>query len=159
MNAEDVAMLFEALALKDKEGPLMLLQADLKVDGEKRLVLRLIGMFLGNMIGEVREIDVSLSGECVEKYIRVRVVIDIDKPLRRILRVDVIGDGKETTMLLRYERLPDHCFRYERVGHVVRECLENARTDCNEDYNLLFGAWLRASSPLNPITLVNHIRM
>ncbi|TXG53973.1 hypothetical protein EZV62_019229 [Acer yangbiense] len=49
-----------------------------------------IGLFLGSLIGEVREIAVGPLGECVRKFIRVRVVIDIDKPLHRILRVDVM---------------------------------------------------------------------
>ncbi|KAK3188875.1 hypothetical protein Dsin_028436 [Dipteronia sinensis] len=50
---------------------------------------RNIGLFLGRMIGEVREI----YGDCVGKYIRVRVVINVDQPLRRILRVDILRDG------------------------------------------------------------------
>lgn len=37
-----------------------------------------IGLFIGRMIREVREID----GECVRKYIRVCVVINVDQPLR-----------------------------------------------------------------------------
>ncbi|KAK4843580.1 hypothetical protein QYF36_010174 [Acer negundo] len=98
------------------------------------------------MIGEVREIDVSLSSECVKKYIRVRVVINVDQPLRRILHVDVLGDSKEMTILLGYEHLSDHCFYCGRVGHVVKDCLEEIKSDGPEDFNLLFGAWLKASS-------------
>ncbi|TXG57331.1 hypothetical protein EZV62_018644 [Acer yangbiense] len=44
-----------------------------------------IGIFLGRMIGEFREIDVGSSGECTWKYIRVRVVINATEQLRRIL--------------------------------------------------------------------------
>ncbi|TXG48274.1 hypothetical protein EZV62_027568 [Acer yangbiense] len=60
-----------------------------------------IDAFLGGMIGEFREIDVSQSGECVGKYLGVRVVINVDEPLLRILRVAVLGDGKESVMLYR----------------------------------------------------------
>ncbi|TXG55262.1 hypothetical protein EZV62_020518 [Acer yangbiense] len=35
------------------------------------------------------EIDKDKNGECFGKYIHVRVVINVDRPLRRILRVDV----------------------------------------------------------------------
>ncbi|TXG50019.1 hypothetical protein EZV62_025894 [Acer yangbiense] len=103
-----------------------------------------IGRFLGSMIGEVKEIDDGGSGDCVGKYIRVRVVVDVTKPLRRMLRVDVLGDGKETNMLLRYERLPDHCYRCGRIGHVVRDCSIVPSSVEPEDYNLMFGSWLRA---------------
>ncbi|TXG49086.1 hypothetical protein EZV62_024961 [Acer yangbiense] len=65
-----------------------------------------IGQFLSGMIGEVKEIDIGKTGKCVGKYIRVRVVINVDVPLRRILRVDIMQDGKEIVMMLMYERLP-----------------------------------------------------
>lgn len=72
----------------------------------------------------------------------------MNQPLRRILGVDVLGDGNESTMLLRYERLPKHCFRCGLIGHVVRDCLTKSSFDGPEDFNLLFGPWLNASSPV-----------
>ncbi|KAK0595729.1 hypothetical protein LWI29_009425 [Acer saccharum] len=59
-----------------------------------------IARFLGSMIGEVKKVDTGKSGDCVGKYICVHVVFNVDKPLR-ILRVDVMRDGKESVMLLR----------------------------------------------------------
>ncbi|TXG65324.1 hypothetical protein EZV62_006599 [Acer yangbiense] len=59
-----------------------------------------IGRFLGSLIGYVKEVDDGGSGDCAGKYIRVRVVINVDQPLRCILRVDVLRDGKESTMML-----------------------------------------------------------
>ncbi|TXG72948.1 hypothetical protein EZV62_001527 [Acer yangbiense] len=106
-----------------------------------------IEWFLGNMIGEVREIDTDPSGECVGKFIRVRVVINVKQPLRRILRVDVMRDGKETTMLLHYERLLDRCFRCGRLDHVIRDCVVEADKKGPENYNLMYRSWLRAASP------------
>ncbi|TXG57282.1 hypothetical protein EZV62_018595 [Acer yangbiense] len=63
-----------------------------------------IGLFLGNMIGEVRNVDLEAgkSGSC--RFIRARVVIKVDEPLRRSLRVDLLGNGKITTMLLRVDQ-------------------------------------------------------
>ncbi|KAK3217732.1 hypothetical protein Dsin_011702 [Dipteronia sinensis] len=107
-----------------------------------------IGRFLGEMTSEVKEIYIGKFGDCVGKYIRARVVINVDKPLRRILRVDIMRDGTESAMLLRYERLPEHCFRCGRLGHVVRDCLEIKLGDGPEDFDKLFGPWFKADSPV-----------
>ncbi|TXG58300.1 hypothetical protein EZV62_016129 [Acer yangbiense] len=92
-----------------------------------------IGKFLGGIIGEVKDVDEEKSGDCVGKYIRVRVIVNVDKPLRHILRVDVMRDGKESTMLLRYERLLEHCYQCGRIGHVVWECELDKRRDGHRD--------------------------
>ncbi|KAK2642448.1 hypothetical protein Ddye_024211 [Dipteronia dyeriana] len=76
---------------------------------------------------------------------RVRVVIEIDKPLRRCLRVDMLGDGVESIMLLKYERLPNFCFRCGLLGHTTRECPNGPAVVKGEE--LLFGLWMRASVP------------
>ncbi|KAK3199219.1 hypothetical protein Dsin_022634 [Dipteronia sinensis] len=110
-----------------------------------------IGLLLGSMNGDVREIDDGGTGDCARKYIRVRVVINVDQPLRRILRVDVLRDGQESMMLLRYERLPEHCYRSRRIGHVVRDCLSVVESEGPEDYDLLFGPWMNVSSPVKPV--------
>ncbi|KAK2648966.1 hypothetical protein Ddye_016455 [Dipteronia dyeriana] len=149
--------------VRDKEEPLQPLAMGLKDVGEKRLALRLMGKllstkmihnvpllcmtseiarFLGSIIGVVKEVDDGASGDCVG------VVIDVYKLLSRILRMDVLRDRTESTMLLRYERLPEHCFRFGKIGHVVRECSIAAESDGPEDYNVLFGPWLKASSPI-----------
>ncbi|TXG67981.1 hypothetical protein EZV62_009256 [Acer yangbiense] len=144
MNADDVAELCEALSIKEKEGPLMPLQTVMKEDGERRLALKLVGnvedrrhvlmggpcsfdkallvmaeprerieWFLGNMIGEVCEIDTGPSGECVGKFIR-------------------------TTGSL---------FSVWTAGHFIRDCAVEADKEGPENYNLMYGSWLRAASP------------
>ncbi|KAK2635482.1 hypothetical protein Ddye_030274 [Dipteronia dyeriana] len=100
------------------------------------------------MIGEVIEINEGKSGDCVGKFISVRVLVDVNKPLRWILRVDVMRDGTKSTMLLKYERLPEYCFRCVCIGHVVRDCLEAAVGEGLEDYDMLFGPLLKADSPM-----------
>ncbi|KAL5816006.1 hypothetical protein ACOSQ3_024384 [Xanthoceras sorbifolium] len=80
-----------------------------------------IGKFLGEQIRVVREIDAGASGDCLGKYIRVRVVIVITKPLQRFFKVKMGGFGKAVVMLLRYERLPEYCFECGLVGHPLVE--------------------------------------
>lgn len=101
---------------------------------------------MGSIFGDAKEINDGASGDCVGKYIHVRVVINVCKSLRRILYVDVLRDGKESTMLLRYERLPEHCFSCGRIGHVVRKCSIAASSYGPEDFNVLFGPWHKATS-------------
>ncbi|KAK3212697.1 hypothetical protein Dsin_017403 [Dipteronia sinensis] len=50
MNADEVAILCGALSLKEKKGPLMPFQVDLKDEGEKRLALCLVGKVLSNKL-------------------------------------------------------------------------------------------------------------
>ncbi|KAK3222470.1 hypothetical protein Dsin_009495 [Dipteronia sinensis] len=109
--------------------------------GRSELENRVMGYWdlLGNMIGDVQEIDVSPTYECVGKYIRVRVMVNVSKPLHQILRVDVMKDGIESTILLRYEKLLDHCYRCGRLEHVVRECTNATMMDGLEDYSVQFG--------------------
>ncbi|KAK0579501.1 hypothetical protein LWI29_027210 [Acer saccharum] len=47
---------------------------------------REIGRFLGGMIGEVLEVDGGSSGDCVGKFMKVRVRVNIEKSLTRCLR-------------------------------------------------------------------------
>ncbi|TXG70892.1 hypothetical protein EZV62_005827 [Acer yangbiense] len=114
---------------------------------------REIGWFLGEMLGEVVEVEGGMAGECVGKFMRVRVNIDISKPIRRCLRVDIMGDGVETIMLLRYERLSNFCFKCGRIGHASNECISEDRIlVVNGVEKPLFGAWLKAEGISNAST-------
>ncbi|KAK0573955.1 hypothetical protein LWI29_016143 [Acer saccharum] len=125
-----------------------------------------IGMFLGRMIGEVTDIDVGPSGYCLGKFLRLRIVIEIDKPLLRCLRVDLLGNGMVTMLLLRYERLPEYCFRCCCLGHTIMQCLGHTIKDCpkkvgdtsGEDANRLLSAWIRATSPIIPLSVTDRKR-
>ncbi|KAI9180468.1 hypothetical protein LWI28_027706 [Acer negundo] len=95
-------------------------------------------------------VRVASSEDCLGKFLRVRVAILVDKPLRRFLRVDVLGDGEETVMPIQYERLPNFCFRCGLLGHMLRECPENDKPLI--DRELTYGTWMRAAGPVrNPM--------
>ncbi|TXG65986.1 hypothetical protein EZV62_007261 [Acer yangbiense] len=61
----------------------------------------------------------------------------------------LIGDVKEvTTMLLRYERLQDYCFKCRRIGHGICECpLEGDIREVTSEANYRLCMWLRTGSP------------
>ncbi|KAL5862997.1 hypothetical protein ACOSQ3_000511 [Xanthoceras sorbifolium] len=107
-----------------------------------------IGWALGSKIGRVMDIDVGATGDCLGRFLRVRVVIDITKPLNRYLRVGLSEGDPDTVLLLRYERLTEYCFQCGVVGHVVRECQianDIGGSSLAPDYK--FGVWMRAESP------------
>ncbi|KAL5812986.1 hypothetical protein ACOSQ3_027936 [Xanthoceras sorbifolium] len=99
--------------------------------------------------GTVKEIDVGSSGDCFGKFLCIRILVDILKPLCRVLKVSLDEDNQEHILLLMYERLPEHCFHYGLIGHSFRECLKPGMEDTSVDESAFaFGSWLRASSPL-----------
>ncbi|KAK3228446.1 hypothetical protein Dsin_000327 [Dipteronia sinensis] len=101
------------------------------------------------MIGEVYGIDLGTVTEGSSHFLRVRVIVEVDKPLQRCRRVDLLGNGNVTTLLLRYERLMDYCFRCDRLGHVMDECVASVEEDREVSSNATrkLAVWLRASSP------------
>ncbi|KAL5804902.1 hypothetical protein ACOSQ3_031702 [Xanthoceras sorbifolium] len=107
-----------------------------------------IGLLHGEHIGEVKDIDLGASSDCFGKFIRVRVSIDVTKPLKRILRVKLDGMVEENTLILKYERMPEYCFYCSLIGHSFKEFPEDSHsngTACNPTF--AFGTWLRATSP------------
>ncbi|KAK3023407.1 hypothetical protein RJ639_042795 [Escallonia herrerae] len=83
-----------------------------KANGEK----------IAGKIGNLKEIDFTSNGKISwYKYLRIRVEIDIRKPLHT-------GSSRSRDTLnsawigLQYERLPDFCFNCGRPGHVLRSC-------------------------------------
>ncbi|TXG48842.1 hypothetical protein EZV62_024717 [Acer yangbiense] len=87
-----------------------------------------IGRFLGSIIGDVWEVDVGPSGDCLGKFLRVRVAIEVDKPLRRFLRVDVLGDGEKTGWLKSSLSLKQHSKRNWGGNTEMRKKDDNRRS-------------------------------
>ncbi|KAL5768847.1 hypothetical protein ACOSQ2_015630 [Xanthoceras sorbifolium] len=107
-----------------------------------------IGWALSNKISQVTDIDVGATGDCLGRFLLVRVVIDVSKPLSRYLRVCLSEGDPDTVLLLRYERLTEYCFQCGVVGHVVRECqLAHDSSGSSSVPEFKFGSWMRAESP------------
>lgn len=84
---------------------------------------------IGNHIGQLTEVAMGDNGECWGRFLRFRFIIDITKPLKRVLKLCLKEGSSPEMMLLQYERLPLLCFRCDRLGHKVREYLEEAIKD------------------------------
>lgn len=87
-----------------------------------------------------------LFGDCVGRYIRVRVTIDVSTPLKPGLYVQFHSSDPQYVLPVLYEKLPDFCFHCGRLRHVFRECEEYVLVKVEDGSHppLPFGNWLRA---------------
>jgi hypothetical protein len=112
-----------------------------------------MGERIGDIIGEAEEVDVGEDGNAVGKFLRVKIRMDITKPLMRGTVVDLeeergeneeaveVGEKvKELWCRFEYEHLPDFCYTCGIIGHGERDC--HLRVKKGEKQQ--FGAWLRA---------------
>ncbi|CAD6265675.1 unnamed protein product [Miscanthus lutarioriparius] len=82
------------------------------------------GELMGEMIGEVLEVEANDKENAIGEFLRVKVKIDIRKPLMRGVTLDV-GGGEQEKMKwcpLVYEYLPDFCYTCRLIGHTDRSC-------------------------------------
>ena len=82
-----------------------------------------IGAVLGETIGDVEEIDTDGGQMAFGRYLRVRVSININKPLKRGSKIALSG-GESILAIFKYERLPDFCYICGRLTHQELECDE-----------------------------------
>lgn len=74
---------------------------------------------LAVIIGEVLEVDSDGVGENMSA--RVKVMMNVCKPLRRIQRFSN-KERKVSMVEIKYERLPTFCYAYGSLGHIERDC-------------------------------------
>ncbi|TXG51391.1 hypothetical protein EZV62_023915 [Acer yangbiense] len=99
--------------------------------------------WLAEQLGEVVEILLE-SRDCWGKFMRVKVSIDITKPLKRWLKLKS-GTSEEIIMVgLKYERLLHFCYACGRIGHGIKECMDEVARKAGTPTK--FGSWLKAST-------------
>jgi len=110
---------------------------------------REVGLKVGSSIGRVEDVRVPRDGGSWSRGLRVRVQVDITKPLERgrVLKVN----GKQTWVTFRYEKLPHFCFHCGRILHDKMPC-SGSQGVRQEGTGALkpWGVWLRAEDDRNP---------
>ena len=77
---------------------------------------------IGDYIGEFQASDENNLMGVWRNYMRIRVSIDVRKPLKRRMRLKKSG-GDWVWIDFKYERLQVFCFICGLLGHTERQCL------------------------------------
>jgi hypothetical protein len=102
------------------------------------------GRRIGSTVGLVEAVDTGKDGIGWGKYLRVKVVMDLFKPLARGRMLKL--QGKSSWVVFQYERLPKFCFRCGVIVHGPTGCPMRSAMHY-PDHPGEYGLWLRAPSP------------
>lgn len=83
--------------------------------------VKAVGEALGGFIGMFFDYDETTYGTGSNQYMRVRVRMDVRKPLKREKKIKRPGE-QPVTCSFKYEKLPTFCFICGVIGHVERNC-------------------------------------
>ncbi|KAL5827595.1 hypothetical protein ACOSQ3_019436 [Xanthoceras sorbifolium] len=106
-----------------------------------------VARLIAEEVGTIVDFPID-SKDLWGKFLRIKVSIDITKPLKRGIRMRLENFDTMITALIKYERLPDFCYGCGFIGHSFREChISEVRKSIMEGAEPKFGVWLRASPP------------
>lgn len=77
---------------------------------------------IGGEIGDFIEADTKDGNMAVGRFLKIKVRIDIRKPLMRGVTVIADNNGAERWCPLAYEHLPDFCYIYGLLGNTDKLC-------------------------------------
>ena len=95
---------------------------------------------ISSIVGDVMEVEDHFLE--IEQSRRVRVMLDITKPLKKMQKVRVQG-GYVVNVAFKYERLPHFCFMCGMMSHTDRVCL--VTNDEDKEKGCTWGLDIKAS--------------
>lgn len=103
-----------------------------------RAMNKAVGEDVGALIGEVLEINCDDEGQAIGQCLRVRVCLDIIKPLVRWTNINI--GGFICKVLFRYKKLADYCYVCGSLTHLEKHC-----PIAHPNGLRFYGPWLQAN--------------
>jgi hypothetical protein len=104
---------------------------------------RAVGTQIGSTLGKVEEVAIAEDDVGWGRFLRVRVMINLFKPLERGRTLFVAGNT--CWISFKYEKLPVFCFKCGCIIHGLKGCPEiNTRKTNHGELAEGWGLWLRA---------------
>ncbi|XVE93024.1 hypothetical protein REPUB_Repub01dG0154300 [Reevesia pubescens] len=105
-----------------------------------------VGIVIGESLGDEEEVETSVDSVAWGKFVRVRVRLNVHKPLRRVGRISQDG-GKSLVVSFKFEKLPDFCYACGRMDHQETDCdIAFSMKKMTGGFSREYGAWLRAKN-------------
>lgn len=106
-----------------------------------------VGKDIANYIGEFLEYDDKNNSNYLRTYMKIRVLLDVTKPLKRQKKIK--RQGEEATFIkFKYERLGNFCYYCGCLGHIEDYC-EKLYSNESDDGTRLWGPELRVDRQHN----------
>ncbi|KAE8731494.1 Kinesin KP1 [Hibiscus syriacus] len=100
---------------------------------------------VGDQIGRVLEIEDPISSHGIRRgFFRIRVVIDVSKPLPSGFWASRAGKSN-IWVSFKYEHLADFCYKCGCVGHVDVHCVKDTAMSIPDPSLPKYGPWMRAN--------------
>lgn len=100
-----------------------------------------MGRTIGNKVVEFMEVETEDDGSAVGSFLRIKVRLDVRKPLARGVLVEDEEKGREMWCSFQYEFLPNFCYICGRLGHVDKDCDDYGEGSGPKQ----FGEWMRVN--------------
>ncbi|KAE9444887.1 hypothetical protein C3L33_23215, partial [Rhododendron williamsianum] len=109
-----------------------------------------VGLKIGARIGFVDDVAIPATGSKEGRFVRVRVHMDVNVPLKRGCVVK-LASHSSFWVEFRYERLPMFCPYCGLVGHDLQSCITRFHDSENDELrDAQYGIWIRASPVTQP---------